>query len=371
VPEAQGARGRWQLGELLARLGGELAPSAAAAERVSQFAPLQTAQEGHLAFLASAKYRRFLSQCGATAVVLRPQDADIASTARAKIIVADPYLWYARAAQLFAGAPLPPAAVHASVCIDPTAYCAPSVSLGPGVVVEAGAQIGHRVQIGAGCFIGRDVQIGDDVRLYPRVTIYDGCEIGARSIIHSGAVIGADGFGYANDSGQWVKIPQTGIVRIAADCEIGANTTIDRGALGDTLIGQGCKLDNQIQIAHNVQIGEHTAIAACVGIAGSATIGARCQIGGGAGILGHLEIAEGTVISAMSLVSRSLATPGFYTGIFPLMNNRDWEKAAATLRRLPQLRDQIRALSHRSDVGSAADDGEPEAPFELAKKDPS
>ncbi|NBT77233.1 MAG: UDP-3-O-(3-hydroxymyristoyl)glucosamine N-acyltransferase [Betaproteobacteria bacterium] len=207
-----------------------------------------------------------------------------------------------------------------------------------------------------GLLCGEDVVIGEESRLYPRVTIYPECMIGSRVIIHAGVVIGSDGFGFARDGSVWIKIPQTGRVRIGDDCEIGANTTIDRGAIEDTVIGAGCKLDNQIQVAHNVRIGEGCAIAACVGIAGSAVIGNHCQIGGGAGILGHLEIADHTIISAMSLVTRSITKPGFYTGVFPLMPNRDWEHAAAGLRRQVRLRGQSRLTlgaspSHSSSPG--------------------
>jgi UDP-3-O-[3-hydroxymyristoyl] glucosamine N-acyltransferase len=174
--------------------------------------------------------------------------------------------------------------------------------------------------------------------------VLEDCSIGARGIVHSGTVIGSDGFGFAREDGRWSKIPQLGAVVIGDDVEIGANCTIDRGALDDTVIGDGCKLDNLIQIAHNVRIGEHTALAGCVGVAGSAVIGARCMIGGSAGILGHLEICDDVVISAMSLVTRSIDRPGFYSGVFPLMPNADWERSAATLRQLPALRARLRAL---------------------------
>jgi UDP-3-O-[3-hydroxymyristoyl] glucosamine N-acyltransferase len=221
---------------------------------------------------------------------------------------------------------------------------APSASIGPGATIEPGARIGEHCVIGAGCHIGRDAVIGAHTRLHPRVSFLAGCTIGERGIIQSGAVIGADGFGFANESGRWIKIPQTGGVRIGDDVEIGANTTIDRGALDDTVIEDGVKLDNQIQIAHNCVIGAHTAMAGCVGVAGSAKIGRHCTFGGAAMVLGHLTIADHVHISSGSLVSRSILEPGQYTGFYPLAKNAAWEKTAAAVRQLDTLRDRLRAL---------------------------
>jgi UDP-3-O-[3-hydroxymyristoyl] glucosamine N-acyltransferase len=212
-------------------------------------------------------------------------------------------------------------------------------------VIGPKAVIGDDCDIGAGVVIEEGVRIGMGSLIYPRVTLYKDVMIGDRAIIHSGAVIGADGFGFAPQADRsWAKIPQVGGVRIGNDVEIGANTTIDRGTLDDTLIGHGVKLDNQIQIAHNVSIGDHTAIAACVGIAGSASIGAYCQIGGAAGVLGHLQIADGTIIGPMSLVMSSIDQAGKYVGVYPLSAQSDWEKNAAALRRLPELRRQVQKL---------------------------
>jgi UDP-3-O-[3-hydroxymyristoyl] glucosamine N-acyltransferase len=234
--------------------------------------------------------------------------------------------------------------------IDPRATIAPDAVMGARCVIGAGAVIGpgsflgDGCQVGAGTVIGARVRIGEGTVLRARVTVEDDCLIGSHGLIHSGTVVGSDGFGFARGDTAWEKIPQLGAVRIGDDVEIGANCAIDRGALEDTLIGDGCKLDNLIQIAHNVQIGPGTAIAACVGIAGSAKIGARCMIGGGAGILGHLEICDEVTISAMSLVTASISRPGVYSGVFPLMDNAQWERAGAIIRNLPDWRARWRRL---------------------------
>jgi UDP-3-O-[3-hydroxymyristoyl] glucosamine N-acyltransferase len=221
---------------------------------------------------------------------------------------------------------------------------AAGASIAEFVSVGAHSVIGEGARIGPGCHIGDDVVIGAGTRLEARVTVYHGCRIGERCIIHSGAVIGADGFGFAPDQGRWIKIPQTGHVLVGDDVEIGANTTIDRGALADTIIGNGVKLDNQIQIGHNVVVGDHTAMAGCVGIAGSAKIGKHCQLGGGAIVLGHLEIADGCQISAMTLITKSIAKPGTYTSVMPFMPHDEWLKNASQVRRLGQIADKLRKL---------------------------
>ena len=217
-------------------------------------------------------------------------------------------------------------------------------TIGPLTVIEADVSVGEDAVIGAGCFIGRGAGIGADTLLHARVVIQAGCQVGQRAILHPGVVIGADGFGFANEKGAWIKIPQTGRVIIGDDVDIGANTTIDRGALADTIIEDGVKLDNQIQIGHNCRIGAHTAMAGCVGIAGSATIGKYCTVGGAAMISGHLTIADRVHVTAGTLVSRSIPEPGQYTGFYPFAKHGDWEKTAATLRNLNTMREKIRAL---------------------------
>jgi UDP-3-O-[3-hydroxymyristoyl] glucosamine N-acyltransferase len=234
--------------------------------------------------------------------------------------------------------------IHPNAVIGEGAQIDPSAQIAAHVVIGSHACIGAGCVIMEGCSIGDGVTIGADSRLYPRVVVYHDCVLGQRLIVHSGVVIGADGFGIAMDEGRWLKIPQIGRVVIGDDVEIGANTTIDRGALDDTVIEEGVKLDNQIQVAHNVRIGAHTAIAGCVGIAGSATIGRYCRIGGSAGILGHLKIADHVEISSFTLIGKSIHEPGSYTGIFPFSKYEEWRKNASHLRHLDVLADKVKIL---------------------------
>ncbi|MCX8086422.1 MAG: UDP-3-O-(3-hydroxymyristoyl)glucosamine N-acyltransferase [Rhodocyclaceae bacterium] len=311
-----------RLEEIVARFGGQLRGDGKIV--ITGLAPLQTATESELSFLAHPKYRRELARTRAAAVILAPEFA--AACPVAAIVTPQPYLYFARVSQWLAPPP-PEAGIH------------------PSAVVES--PLPASVSVGAHCWVGRDVEIGEGSILYAGVKVYPGCRIGRRVIIHAGAVIGADGFGFAQDGEAWVKIAQTGRVVIGDDVEIGANTTIDRGALDDTVIEEGVKLDNQIQIAHNVRIGRHTAIAGCVGIAGSSQIGARCTIGGGAIILGHLRLADGVHVSAGTLIAKSIATPGSYTGTVPAAAHEEWRKNFAHLRHLDALADRIRALEAR------------------------
>lgn len=335
-----------RLKELVESLGGQLIGDADT--QVSGIAPLSDATASQITFLSNPKFRPQVSQTQAAAVILSAAD-DVAVGADyrgARIVAANPYAYFARAAQLFAARNAAPvvAGIHPAASVDPTAQVAASACIGPNVVIGSGAVIGDKVRIEAGCVIGAGARIGAGSYLYPNVTIYHACEIGQRAIIHSGVVIGADGFGFANDGGAWVKIPQTGRVLVGDDVEIGANTTIDRGALADTVIEEGVKLDNQIQIAHNCHIGAHTAIAACAGIAGSARIGKYCSIGGAAMIHGHITIVDHVHVSAGTLALRSISEPGQYTGFYPIAKHGDWEKSAALVRNLNTMREKIRAL---------------------------
>ena len=264
-------------------------------------------------------------------------------------VVSDPYLYYAKLQQWWvAHSEFKPApGIHPRAVIDPTATIAPSAMIAANCVIGANTKVGEGSRIEAGVVLGNHVEVGANTRIYPNVTVYDECKIGSNCVVHAGVVIGADGFGFANEKGAWVKIPQVGRVLIADHVEIGANTTIDRGALDDTLIGFGVKLDNQIQIAHNVTVGEHSAMAGCVGVAGSARIGAHCTVGGGAVILGHLSLANGVHVSASSVVTRSIIKPGLYSGLFPIDDNASWEKNAATLKQLHGLRERIKQLEAR------------------------
>ncbi len=314
-------------------------------------ATLAGAAPDELSFYAFATHRAQARATRAGAVICAGAHADDVPAASALLLVDDAYAAYAHVAQWIAAArdAIAPG-VHASASVAADASLGEGVSVGAHAVIEAGAVVGAHASIGAGCYVGAQARIGAHTRLAARVTLHRECAIGARGLVHSGTVIGADGFGFAPEGGRWRKIPQLGRVLIGDDVEIGANCAIDRGALEDTVIGDGCKLDNLIQVGHNVRIGEHCAIAGCTGIAGSAVIGRRCRIGGAAGILGHLEICDDVTISAMSLVTRSITRPGFYSGIFPLMDNADWERAAAVLRRLPDLRERVRRLE-RTDKG--------------------
>lgn len=333
------------LGQIVASLGGELFGDAN--RIIDGLAGLQAAGPAHLSFLASAKYQSQLQGSAAGAVIVAPAQQALAQARGDCIVTPDPYLYFARATQWWRQqrGPWFAPGIHASAVVHPDAQVDATASVGPLCVIEAGASVGPHT------------------RLHSRVTLGYGCTIGARCIVHSGVVIGADGFGFAPHQGQWEKIEQLGAVHIGDDVEIGANTCIDRGALSDTLIADGVKLDNLIQIGHNVQIGAHTAMAGCVGVAGSAVIGAHCMIGGSAGILGHLHIADGVTVSAMSLVTRSISKPGVYTGFFPLDDNASWEKNAVTLKHLSQLRERVKTLE-RILVESAVERRRPSNPDE-------
>jgi UDP-3-O-[3-hydroxymyristoyl] glucosamine N-acyltransferase len=336
------------LAQIHAALGGELCGDASMPVR--RIAPLEQAGVDDISFVAQARYRAALQASSVGCVIVAEALRDAVAGRRAALITPDPYLYFARLTQWWAARSAPPrlAGVHASAVVDPTAQIAPGASIGAQAVVEAGAVVGEGAVIGAQCYIGAGVAVGAGTRLAPRVTLMHGTRLGQRCILHSGVVIGSDGFGFAPTQGHWEKIEQLGGVVVGDDVEIGANTCIDRGALDDTVIGHGVKLDNLIQVGHNVRIGEHSAMAGCVGIAGSARIGKGCTVGGGAIVLGHLELADGVHISAASVVMRSIRQPGQYSGVFPLDDNAAWEKNAATLRQLHSLRDRIRALEKKT-----------------------
>jgi UDP-3-O-[3-hydroxymyristoyl] glucosamine N-acyltransferase len=313
---------------------------------LSGVAPLAQASRHHLSFLANPRYAAQVASSSAGAVVLTEADYSALnpSSTTTFILCAKPYVFFARAAQHFAQQAAAPPGIHSTASIDPAAVVHPTASIAAFAVISAGSQVMEGAIIGSQCVVSENCVIGAHSRIYARVTLYEGCKLGNRVIIHSGAVIGADGFGFANDDGAWIKIPQTGVVLIGDDCEIGANTTVDRGAMADTVIGTGVKIDNQVQIGHNVTVGDHTAIAGCVGIAGSTQIGRYVQLGGAAMILGHLTIADHVIISAASTVTRSITKPGFYTGIFPLDENAKWERSAALVRNLDKMRQRLSQL---------------------------
>lgn len=314
------------LGSIVEELGGELHGDAALL--IEGLSTLEAAGPQHVSFLSHPKYQTQLAASKAACVIVSPQMQSLAQLRGACIVTEQPYLYFARLTQLWKRS-LPHSArprVHTSAVIDPLAFVHPDA------------------RIGALCVIERGARIGANTELRSRVTVGEDCVIGDRCLLHPGVVIGADGFGFAPNAGAWEKIEQLGAVSIGNDVEIGANTCIDRGALQNTVIEDGVKLDNLIQIGHNVRVGKHTAMAGCVGVAGSATIGAHCTIGGGAIVLGHLALADHVNISAATVVTRSIRSPGHFTGMFPIDDNASWEKNAASLKQLHSLRDRIRAL---------------------------
>jgi UDP-3-O-[3-hydroxymyristoyl] glucosamine N-acyltransferase len=332
------------LGAMVEALGGELLGDSGLV--IQRLAPLAAAQAGGLAFVAQARYASQIASTRASALIVSPALREAAQARGACIVTADPYLYFARLTQWWRAqhAPLVAPRIDSLASIHPSAQVDSSADVGPFAVIGAGARVARGARIGAHSVLGAGATVGENSLLHPRVTLGDACHLGARCIVHSGVVIGADGFGFAPHDGQWVKIEQLGAVRIGNDVEIGANTCIDRGALDDTVIEDGVKLDNLIQIGHNVHIGAHTAMAGCVGVAGSASIGAHCTVGGGAVVLGHLSLADGVHISAASVVTRSIRAPGHYTGLFPIDDNASWEKNAASVKQLHRLRERLRAL---------------------------
>ncbi len=330
----------YRLDEITQKFGGTVFGDPAV--KVGQVASLDAAGPTDIVFVSRASFLPHLKDSKAGAAILSADVPEAAAIAR--IVCANPYAYFAKVSALFNPPAREPAGAHKTAVVDKSAAVDKSATIGAGAVIGRRARIGKRVQIGAGCVVGDDSAIGDDTLLHANVTVYHGCTLGRNCIVHSGAVIGADGFGIAREEGRWKKIPQIGGVAIGDDVEIGANTTIDRGTLENTVIEDGVKLDNQIQIAHNVRIGAHTAIAACVGIAGSATIGRNCALGGAAMIYGHITIADDVSISAGTLVMKSLPQRGTYTGVYPFSTHQRWLKNAAQLRNLDELAERVRQL---------------------------
>lgn len=323
----------WRLNDIVATLGGELRGADAT---VMRLAPLAQAAAGDISFLSNPKFKNQALLATATALIVSPPMAAEFPPERSLIVADDPYLYFARVARLFHPQPQPRGLRHPSAVIDPTAQIAPDCDIGAQVVIGAGVVLGPGCRIQAACVIGDRCVLGVGCVLHAQVTLYAGCRLGARVEIHSGSVIGSDGFGNAWDhvAKAWYKIPQLGGVDIGDDVEIGANTTIDRGALSDTVIGAGVRIDNLVQVAHNVRIGAHTAIAACVGIAGSTEIGAYCIIGGAAMLVGHIQVADHTVIGGGTLVSHSIREAGHYASSYPLQTHKEWVRNAVHVRHL-------------------------------------
>jgi UDP-3-O-[3-hydroxymyristoyl] glucosamine N-acyltransferase len=334
--------------ELAALLGGELVGDPDLS--ITRIGTLAGADSATVSFLSNPRYGAQLAQSQAGCVIVGPEQRPAVTTRPSAVVCKNPYLAFALLTQWWAAQTRPAArpGVHASAVVEAGAYVHPSAAVGPLAVIGPGARVAEGAVIGEHCVIGAEAGVGAGSRLHARVTLGAGCSIGKRGILHSGVVIGADGFGFAPDDGRWVKIEQLGAVRIGDDVEIGANSCVDRGALEDTVLEDGVKVDNLVQIGHNVHVGAHSAMAGCVGIAGSARIGRHCTLGGGAIVLGHLELADHVHVSAATVVTRSILKPGQYSGVFPFDDNAAWEKNAATLRQLHALRDRLRSLEKKN-----------------------
>ena len=340
-----------KLGQLAEFLGATLRGDAE--KQITGLATLQEAGPAQLSFLANPQYRKFLAGSQAAALLLKEADAE--GFAGNALVVPDPYLAYARISHLFDSKPKATAGIHPSAVIAADAVVDPTASIGAFVVIEAGARIGAQVTLGAHCVIGARSEIGEGGWLAPRVTLYHDVRIGKRVVIQSGAVLGGEGFGFANEKGIWQKIAQIGGVTIGDDVEIGVNTAIDRGALADTVIGNGVKLDNQIQIAHNVQVGDHTAMAACVGISGSTKIGKHCMLAGGVGLVGHIDICDNVFLTGMTMVTHSITEPGASSSGTAMQPAAEWRKSAARIRQLDDIARRLKQLEKR--VGEVTPDG--------------
>jgi UDP-3-O-[3-hydroxymyristoyl] glucosamine N-acyltransferase len=316
--------------------------------RCNRIGALATADAATVSFLAHPRYRAQLDASAAGCVLVPPALREAVAARSAAVLLADPYLGYARLTQWWTQRTRKPPVpgVHRSAVVEEGAIVHPSACIGALAYVGAHARVGEAAVVGAQAHVGAGAAVGAHTRLMTRASLLEGCRIGARALVHSGAVIGADGFGFAPEGGTWVKIEQLGAVAIGDDVEIGANTCIDRGALDDTVIEDGVKLDNLVQIGHNVRVGAHSAFAGCVGVAGSARIGRCCTAGGGAIILGHLEIVDHVHVSAATVITRSILQPGRYSGTYPFEDNAAWQKNAATLRQLHSLRERLRALEN-------------------------
>ncbi|MEZ9395933.1 UDP-3-O-(3-hydroxymyristoyl)glucosamine N-acyltransferase [Vibrio splendidus] len=328
------------LAELATITGGELHGDGTVT--VSAVAPMDKAQEGNITFLSNVKYSKHLGDCKASAIMVKESERELCKTNI--IVVSDPYVAFAKVAQALDTTPAPAAAIADSASISSDATIGQNVSIGANAVIESGVVLGDDVIIGAGCFIGKNASIGTGTKLWANVSVYHEVVIGDACLIQSSTVIGSDGFGYANEKGEWVKIPQVGSVRVGNRVEIGACTTIDRGALDDTIIEDNVILDNQLQIAHNVHIGYGSAIAGGTIIAGSTTIGKYCIIGGGCVINGHIEIVGGVTITGMGMVMRSITEKGMYSSGIPLQPNKDWRKTATRVHRIDEMNKRLKTV---------------------------
>lgn len=328
------------LAELASITGGTLHGNADAT--VKMVAPMDKAQEGHVTFLSNPKYAKHLAQCQATVVMVKEAQRELCSGNA--LVVDDPYVAFAKVAQALDTTPAPASDIAESAVISSDAKIGSNVSIGANAVIESGVELADNVVVGAGCFIGKNASIGANTKLWSNVSIYHEVIIGSDCLIQANTVIGSDGFGYANDKGEWVKIPQLGSVKIGNRVEIGSCTTIDRGALDDTIIEDNVIIDNQMQIAHNVHIGYGTAMAGGTIVAGSTTIGKYCIIGGASVLNGHIQIADGVTVTGMGMVMRSIEEKGMYSSGIPLQTNKEWRKTAARVHRIDEMNKRLKAV---------------------------
>lgn len=328
------------LGQLATLLGAELHGDASV--EVSRVANLETAQPGEISFLSDSKYHSFLSKTQASAVLLKP--ADLTACQTNALVIKDPYVGFARVAQLLDTSPKPASSIHPSAVIAADVQLGDGVAVGANAVIESGVVLGDGVLIGPGCYVGQNSRIGKGTRLWANVTIYHNVQIGEACLFQSGCVIGADGFGYANERGEWIKIPQVGGVVIGNRVEVGACTTIDRGAIDDTKIADNVIIDNQCQIAHNVEIGYGTAIAGATTFAGSTKIGKYCIIGGASVFNGHIQVCDQATITGMAMVMRSITEPGVYSSGIPAQSNKEWRKMAARVLHIDEMHKRLSKL---------------------------
>ena len=333
----------YKLGDLAQRIGAELIGDADCT--IERVATLGNAQSGDITFITNARYKSLLSTTKASAVIISDQYRSSLKTNG--IVVEDPYVAYAKIATLLYDTATDRQGIHSSSSVGEDCKIAASAWIGPNCVIDNGVTIGEHTYIGPGTVIERDAVIGNNCYVVANVTICHGVIMGDRVILHPGVVVGSDGFGLANDNDTWVKIPQVGTVRIGDDVEIGSNSTIDRGTIEDTVIESGAKIDNLVQVAHNVQIGAHTAIAGCTGIAGSAKIGAHCQLGGGVGVVGHLEITDHVQVTGMSKVSSSITESGVYSSGTPIQPFQKWQRNMVRVKQLDDMARRLKALEQK------------------------
>ena len=309
---------------------------------INGLSTLVKAGTGQISFLSNSKYRSQLKDTKAQAVILHPDE--LSHCSRSALVMSNPYVGFAKAAQLLDTTPQPAYEISPHAVIGENVELGENVKIGANAVIEAGVKLGDNVVIGPGCFVGKNVQLGENTKLWANVTIYHNVIMGTDCLVQANTVIGSDGFGYANDNGQWIKIPQLGSVFIGNGVEIGASTTIDRGALDNTILADGVIIDNQCQIAHNVEIGENTAMAACSVIAGSTVIGKNCSMAGLVGINGHISICDNVIFTGMSMVTKSISEPGVYSSGIPASANREWRKNMVALRNITSLNQRVKAL---------------------------